>query len=118
MRKIYYLSTCDTCKRLMKEWNLDDTFEKIDIKNQPLDADELESLYLLAGSYEALFNKRARLLREKGLKAAELKEDDFKKLLLEHYSFLARPVVQVGDHIFIGNSKSNSALLIAHLANV
>lgn len=116
MNKIYYLSTCDTCKRLMKEWQLDDTIEKIDLKRHPLNESELESLYQQSGSYELLFNKRARLLREKGLKSKDLKEDDFKALLLEHYSYLARPVVLLDQHIFSGNSKANSEALMSFLS--
>lgn len=100
----------------MKEWQLDDTIEKIDLKRHPLNESELESLYQQSGSYELLFNKRARLLREKGLKSKDLKEDDFKALLLEHYSYLARPVVLLDQHIFSGNSKANSEALMSFLS--
>ncbi len=115
MRKLYYLSTCDTCKRLLKDWKLDDSFQKIDLKKDPINANDLQELYVRTRSYESLFNKRARLLRERGLKAKDLKEADFKSLLLEHYSFLARPIVLIGDRIFIGNSKANSEALITYL---
>ena len=40
MKKIYYLSTCDTCKRIMKELPLDD-FIKVDIKTDPLTENDL-----------------------------------------------------------------------------
>lgn len=105
MRKIYYLSTCDTCRRILKEWKPSDAIPLIDLKKNPLDEDELALLYSLAGSYESLFNKRARKLRENGLKSSELDESDFKRLLLEHYSFLKRPILLFDDQLFIGNSK-------------
>lgn len=111
MNRVYYLSTCDTCRRLMKEWDLPASFERIDLKTNPIAAEELEQLRSLTDSYESLFNKRSRQLREKGLKAKDLVEKDFKDLILEHYSFLARPVVVSGESIFIGNSNANSEKL-------
>ena len=33
------------------------------------------------------------------------KENDYKKLLLSHYSFLKRPVLIINKKLFIGNSK-------------
>jgi arsenate reductase-like glutaredoxin family protein len=59
---------------------------------------------VLSGSFEALFSKRARLFREKGLHEKSLSEADFKALILEHYTFLKRPVILVDDQIFIGNA--------------
>ncbi|HET7361086.1 MAG TPA: ArsC/Spx/MgsR family protein, partial [Salinimicrobium sp.] len=76
-----------------------------DIKIKPISERELEKLKAMAGSYEALFSKRARLYQERDLKNRQLSEEDYKKLLLEHYTFLKRPVVLLNDKIFIGNSK-------------
>ena len=105
MKKIYYLSTCDTCKRILKELNPDPEFALQDIKKEPISADGLEGLKDLTGSYEALFNKRARLYKERNLKEKALAEDDYRALLLEHYTFLKRPVILNEQEIFIGNSK-------------
>jgi len=58
----------------------------------------------LAGSYEALFSKRAKLYKERGLKDELLTEDDYKRFILEHYTFLKRPVVVNENDIFVGNS--------------
>lgn len=66
---------------------------------------QLEEMAALSGSYESLFSKRAMLYREKGLHEKELSEDDYKNLILEHYTFLKRPVVLVDGQIFVGNSK-------------
>lgn len=104
MRILYYLSSCDTCKRIMKELPNLDTFELREIKKQPISSDELEQLHKLSASYEALFNKRAQLYKSRDLKNQNLQEQDFKDLLLEHYTFLARPVFIIDNNIFIGNS--------------
>lgn len=106
MKKIYYLSTCDTCRRILKEWNPPAAFRLQDIKNEPLTQDELEELKKRAGSFEELLNKRARLYKERDLKNKDLSPDDIKNLLLEHYTFLKRPVVVIDEELFAGNSKS------------
>lgn len=104
MNKIYHLSTCNTCQRIIKDLQLPENFVFQDIKENPIQEKELEELFNLAGSYETLFSKRARLYKERDLKEQNLTEPDFKHLLLEHYTFLKRPVVLTGDEIFIGNS--------------
>ena len=105
MKKIYYLSTCDTCQRILKEWAPLDGITIQDIKNQAMTESQVDEMKTLAGNYESLFSKRARLYREKGLHEKQLSETDYKNLILEHYTFLKRPVLLVHDHIFIGNSK-------------
>ena len=104
MNKIYYLSTCDTCKRILGELSPLDGLELIDIKSSPLTIEELEEMKSLAGSYEALFSKRARLYKERGLSKQELSDDQYKDLILEHYTFLKRPVMLIDGNIFIGNA--------------
>ena len=89
----------------MDELNLPSSFIKQDIKNQSLTEEDLENMVNLAGDYESLFSKRARLYRERGLKDEKLTETDFKNLILEHYTFLKRPVIINNEQIFIGNSK-------------
>ncbi len=110
MKKIYYLSTCDTCKRILSEIDAPPGFELQDIKKEPLTAAQLEELKLLAGNFEVLFSKRARLYKERDLKNKDLSEEDIKNLILEHYTFLKRPVVVNGNEIFIGNSKKTVAV--------
>ncbi|TMM59226.1 hypothetical protein FEE95_07280 [Maribacter algarum] len=105
MKKIYHLSTCDTCQRIIKELQLPDGFELQDIKTEAMTEKQVEQMKTLAGSYEALFSKRARLFRQQGLHEKQLSEADFKKLILEHYTFLKRPVIFVDDQIYVGNSK-------------
>lgn len=105
MKKIYHLSTCSTCQRIIKELQPLTGFELQDIKTEPISRNQLEEMHNLSNGYEALFSKRAVLYRERELKNQHLKEDDFKALILEHYTFLKRPVILVNDQIFIGNSK-------------
>ena len=74
-------------------------------------------MHQLSGSYEALFSKKAQLYKEKGLKNIMLTEDDYKKYILEHYTFLSRPVVILENEIFIGNSQPNILKLQKALSN-
>lgn len=105
MKKTYYLSTCDTCQRILKELQPLDGVTLQDIKTDPMTDAQVEEMKKLTGSYEALFSKRARLYRQKGLHEKQLSETDFKSLILEHYTFLSRPVTIIDNKIFIGNSK-------------
>lgn len=106
MRKaVYYLSTCDTCKKIMSQLNLKD-FEIIDIKNRPVTEAELLEMYVITESYEELFNKRAQKYKALGLKDKNLTENDFKMLILQEYTFLKRPVFIINGDIYIGNARS------------
>ncbi|WP_420386585.1 arsenate reductase family protein [Roseivirga sp.] len=106
MRKVYYLSTCDTCKRIMSELDLSG-FEKQDIKTEPMTADQIEAMHALSGSYESLFSKVARKYRALGLNEKQLTEEEMKQHILDEYTFLKRPVFIIDNEIFIGNSKKN-----------
>ena len=106
MKKVYYLKTCSTCIRILKELNLPSDYILQDIKNEEITTKQLEDMKNLAGSYEALFSKRSKLYKDMDLKNQELTERDYKHYILEHYTFLSRPVIISGDTIFIGNSKS------------
>ncbi|CAI8308671.1 MAG: Regulatory protein Spx [Polaribacter sp. SA4-10] len=105
MKKVYFLQTCDTCKRILKEVKPTD-FERQEIKSNPVNVAQLEEMHKLSGSYEALFNKRAKLYKSLDLKNKSLSEADYRKFILEEYTFLKRPVFMVEDTIFIGNSKN------------
>ena len=117
MRKIYFLKTCSTCQRILKSLPNLDTFQLQDIKNEPITVKQVEEIQQLAGSYEVLFSKRATLYKEMGLKDENLNEADFKRYILEHYTFLSRPVVILENEIFIGNSQPNILKLQKALSN-
>jgi len=106
MRKIFYLLTCSTCKRILSGIKDLDSFELQDVKTTKLSLEQLEELKNMAGSYEALFSRRSRQYSAMNLKEKSLREDDYKSLILKEYSFLKRPVSVVNKDIFIGSSKS------------
>jgi len=103
-KKIYHLSTCSTCKRIIKELELPESFEFQDIKTIKISEEELTDLCMLAGSYEAMFSRRSRSYKALGLKDVDLAELDMRDLILKDYTFLKRPVIRMGNGIFIGNS--------------
>lgn len=115
MKKIYFLQTCDTCRRIMKELDFSD-FEKQEIKTKLITENQLDEMKNLAGSYEALFSRRSKKYKEMGLKDLVLTEQDFKQYILSDYTFLKRPVIIDHDQIFIGNEKKNLANLAEHLS--
>ena len=117
MKKIYYLKTCDTCKRIIKSLPSIENIVLHDIKENPVTVLELEQMRALSGSYEKLFSKRAKLYKEMGLKDKSLQEVDFKRYILEHYTFLNRPVMVFDPQIFIGNSAKEVEKAIAYLKN-
>jgi len=97
VKKIYHLSTCNTCQRIINELRPDQDVLLQDIKTDEITPDQLEQMQQLSGSYESLFSKRAQLYR------------DYKELILGHYTFLKRPVIILDEQIFIGNSKKTVA---------
>lgn len=111
MKKVYYLSTCSTCIRILKEANLYQNFELQDIKTNKITAPQLEQMQKLAGSYENLFSRRAMKYKAMGLNKQNLEENDYKKLILEEYTFLKRPVVIIDNQIFIGNTAKTVAAI-------
>ena len=109
MKKIYYLSTCSTCSRIIKELELGEEFQFQDIKNEKITPEQIDEMKTLAGSYEALFSRVAMKYKSLGLKEMNLQEDDYRQYILDEYTFLKRPVFLIDDEIFIGNSKKNVA---------
>ena len=104
---IYYLASCDTCRKIIKSLPKDNNLIFHDIKQNPINVNELEALYEMSRSYEALFSKKAQLYKSMDLKNKSLTEADYKKYLLEHYTFLSRPVFVIDGKIYIGNSQKN-----------
>lgn len=104
MRKVYFLSTCDTCRRIMKDVGVDASFEQQDIKFDPLTEEQAEQFYRVTGSYEALINKRARKLKAVLAENPVNSDADYKKLLLMDYTFLKRPVFEIDSQLFVGNA--------------
>ncbi len=104
-KKIYHLSTCSNCQRILKELAPLKGFVLQDIKTEAMTEAQVDEMASMAGGYEALFSRRAMLFRQRGLHEKTLAEKDYKELILDHYTFLKRPVIIVEDQIFVGNSK-------------
>ena len=109
MNKIYYLASCDTCRKIIKSLPNASTIEFHDIRQNPISENELDTMHQLSGSYESLFSKKAQLYKSRDLKNKNLTEADYKNLILEHYTFLSRPVFIIDGKIYIGNSQKNVA---------
>ena len=136
MKKIYCLSTCSTCNRILDEIAaemnvgrpssellrhapprsgptvLDTSLRPVlkgfilqDIKTEKITPAQLDEMKNKAGSYEALFSRRALKYKELGLKDKQLTEKDYRRLILEEYTFLKRPVAILGEKIFVGSEK-------------
>lgn len=117
MKKIYYLSTCDTCRKVLKDIDANRKgFTLQDIKTDTVTPVQLDELRQKAGSYEALFSKRAIKYKEMGLKDKPLTEKDYRRLILEEYTFLKRPVVLLNDQLFVGSEKATIEALTAAIS--
>ena len=87
MKKVFYLKTCDTCLKILKQFDLNG-WEKREIKTQPITEEEIEEMYKISQSYEALFNKKSTQIKLQELDLKSMQEADFKELLMNHYTFL------------------------------
>ena len=105
MKRIYHLSSCSTCQRILKEINPSSDFDLIDIKATNIDATTLDWIAGKVGSYEALFSKRAMKYKSMGLNEMSLTEADYRKYMLKEYTFLKRPFILNNEEVFIGNAQ-------------
>ncbi len=106
MKKLFYLSTCDTCQRIIKEVGItENEFAFQDIKKEHISSEDLELVRKHVSAYEELFNKRSRKYKANGLKDRQFSDEEWKVLILGEYTFLKRPIVVSENEVFIGNSK-------------
>ncbi len=104
MNKIYYLDSCDKCRKILQVFKQNDIkIDKQDIKVDQITPSQLDYLRSLVDSYETLFSKSARKYKTLENKA-QLKELDYRNLILSEYTYLKRPVILVKDRIFVGVS--------------
>src|SRR6186997_2430784 len=110
MKKIYTIGHCTTSLAMFEETGLDkligEKFILQNIKFEKITPAQLDEMKKMAGSYEALFSRVALKYRAMGLNEKKLSESDYRKYILEEYTFLKRPVIIKGDKLFIGNSKN------------
>ena len=116
MKKVFTLLTCKTCQRI-----LDDIVpeskgcEIVNIKESGISSENLDAMKNLAGSYEALFSRRAMKFRSLGLAKKNLSEQDYRTLILGEYTFLKRPVFLFDDLVTVGSRKSEVEKAREHL---
>ena len=72
MKKVYHLGKCTTCQRILEELNWDD--ETQEIRSEKITEKQLNEMAVLAGSYEALFSRRAIKYKTMKLKEKMLSE--------------------------------------------
>ena len=106
MRKVFYLKTCGTCTKILNQFDLTD-WELRELKSKNITEEELSEMYGKTKSYEALFSRRSTQIKARNIDVKTLKEEDFRNLILDHYSFLKRPVFLTDKEIFVGNEKKN-----------
>jgi arsenate reductase (glutaredoxin) len=112
MKKMYYLGHCTTCQAIIKETAIDKKLVVFqNIRDEKITAAQLDEMKKMAGSYEALFSRRALKYKELGLKDKKLEEKDYKNYILEEDTFLKRPVTILNEKIFVGNDKKTIAAL-------
>lgn len=114
MKKIFYLKTCSTCRKIMKLFDLSG-WELRELKSKNINEEELAQLFEMTKSYEALFSKKSTQIKARNIDLKSLTENDFKNLILEHYSFLKRPVFVTDKEIFVGNDKKTIENLTEYL---
>ncbi len=114
MKRIYTLFSCGTCCKILDQLGEKKGVEIINIKESNIDENTLDWLKEKAGSYEALFSKRAMKFRGMDLNEMTLTEADYRKYMLQEYTFLKRPFIIDGEHVFIGNAKKDVELAVTH----
>jgi arsenate reductase (glutaredoxin) len=104
MNKVFHLSNCGTCKRILNDTNAAEVCALQDIKIANITAEELDWVAAKVGSFEALFSRKALKFRAMGLHERTLTETDYRDLMLQEYTFLRRPFIIIGENVFIGNA--------------
>lgn len=116
MKKVYHLGNCTTSQAIIKSTEIDKKgFQVQDIKFEKITPAQIDEMKKMAGSYESLFSRRAMKYKEWKLKDKALTEKDYRRYILEEYTFLKRPVVIMRNKIFIGSEKKTVEALKAAL---
>jgi arsenate reductase (glutaredoxin) len=115
MKKIYTLSSCDSCAKMLKAAKPTKDIAIVDIKTSGIDEKDLIFAAKQLGSYEALFSKKAVKYRALGLHEQTLTEKQMKALILKEYTFLLRPLTIIDDKVTIGKSNASLENLKQHI---
>ncbi len=118
MKTVYFLSSCSTCQRILKQLNLPSDIALIDIKQTNIDSEALDKIAGMAGSYEKLFSKKAMKYKALGYDKRSLSEIEYRNIIVEEYTFLRRPVIVYNDFLSIGNSNEEVNKAVAFFENL
>ncbi len=106
MKKIYTLLSCDSCVKMLKEAKPTKDVEIVNIKSDGIAKEDLDFAANQLGSYQALFSKKAVKYRALGLHEKVLSEKQMRKLILDEYTFLLRPLTIIDGKVTIGKTKA------------
>jgi arsenate reductase len=100
----YWLPNCSTCQKALR-W-LERRGVAVtafrDIKEEPLSPLEVVRMAERLGGPSELFSKRAIKYREMKLNERTLKDDEMLDLMSSEYTFLKRPIMQIGEKAIAG----------------
>jgi len=107
MTIIYHLKTCDSCRKVLKQFkvaNID--FKAVDVREAPLSKPEL-SRFLEAFGWEALMNRRSTTWR--GLSEAEkaAAQDNALDLLQTYPTLMKRPIIDSAAGLTLGTKQAD-----------
>jgi arsenate reductase/regulatory protein spx len=77
------------------------SIQERDYFKEPLTEGEVREMAGMAG-IEQIFAKRSPSLKQMGLAGQELPEDQMVQLMLQEPKLVRRPMMRVGDQLFVG----------------
>ncbi|MCE2790272.1 MAG: hypothetical protein LW630_10220 [Saprospiraceae bacterium] len=105
MHRIYHLSTCDTCRKILQKLPVQGV-DLINLREKNISAEDLDFMKSKKGNYESLFNKKAQKWKAMPESDRPVNDQQFRDLILSEYTFLKRPAAIVGSDVFAGNDAS------------
>jgi arsenate reductase len=72
-----------------------------DYFKEPLTEEEIREMAALVG-IDQIFARRSPSLKQMGLAGQELSEDEMVRLMLQEPKLVRRPMIRVGDQLFVG----------------
>jgi arsenate reductase/regulatory protein spx len=72
-----------------------------DYFREPFSEEEIREMAGIAG-IDQIFARRSPSLKQMGLAGQELAEDEMVKLMLQEPKLVRRPMMRVGDQLFVG----------------
>ncbi len=76
-----------------------------DYFKEPFSEEEIREMAALSG-IDQIFARRSPSLKQMGLVGRELSEDEMVNLMLKEPKLVRRPLIRVGNQVFIGGSGS------------